>query len=475
MAVLYGGDAGRSPGDLQLAMMFLYANDYLSGWRREDSRPLTDLERMVAELCRVARFNKHPDPLRELVRAEAVFRQSPQSGPLSERKTMAELEQMAFFGRSFHEYFETMVVPLAFISRQWGTQDCQGRYIGPVIEPATWMRDTKLPANTAQPMLEALALTRDKAKVEIKKSLRKDGLPHAPSLFVRTPFLQAEDGRLIATSPWMVREHLKGGLWGRLMNAAKAKLGSADLWTRAFGQMFELACRELSLEASKLEEFGSRLLLSKGVGSFDELEDIVLLDSGGVALLSAKSRLVRESIARQAESRSELLDWYDEFLFAEKTKNYKPGAIKLLESKIRLIREGKVAAVPRNAEVFPVLVTFDDLCENPALHEWIAQRCKTTEVLQGIGVHPLTLATLEDLESLLALTSRGFMITELLKEKVSGKNRADSLRDVLVRHSPALAEHRLPFLAERFECLADATGKLLFESATSSASTANPG
>ena len=120
-----------------------------------------------------------------------------------------------------------------------------------------------------------------------------------------------------------------------------------------------------------------------------------------------------------------------------------------------------MGAIPATAKVFPVLVTFDDLCENPALNQWVDLRCKKLGVLQGADVAPPLMITLDGLESLLALVSNGYSLRQLMATKAS-VDRHVSLTGFVVKYSPDGKELRLPALATRFDALTTQTMKTLF-------------
>jgi len=438
------------------------ANDYLGDWKCPDARMLSEIEKLMASLCHVTRFNKRPDAIREIVRAHLVFGQAPETGALSNPELRATIEQKAFFGSDFEGYYRAFVLPLYFLSVSWGLRQADGAFAGPLVDSQSWLKATALPPGPPQSAFNALTIDRTTAQAKLRSSLREDGLPHSPALFIASPFVRMSDGSVVAASPWMVREHLRGGLWMRMKTAVEKELGDAEEWSRAFGQMFELTCRDLAKQAASAPSFAGKLLLSTSIGGSDELEDVVILEDDGIVLISAKSRLVRQSVAREADSRSKLIDWYEDFLFEERKGNRRAGALRLLDSKVRAIRNGDFESVPANAKICPILVTFDDLCETPALNRWVAQRSLEHDILQEGGVVSPLLTTLEGLESLLAMASNGLSMTSLLAAKANTNGRFVSLSHFLAEHNPDGTKMRLPALAQHFKQLTDETEKLLF-------------
>ncbi|WP_152621943.1 hypothetical protein, partial [Archangium violaceum] len=273
MAILEGRPDGPAPSDLHMAFMLLAANDHLSFWRDADKPPLPNLELVTAELCHVARFNRYPDPLRRMVRTAMIFERQPPQGLFADAKNWEMLQQRAF-GCSFTDYFDTFVVPLFMASQQWGASTKSGAYEGPMLNPEQWLSKTNLPHDWATGFLQELSITREEARKQLKASLRNNGLPHAPVIFIRKPFLKTDSGHLIAASPWAVQEQLRGGLWMRFMRASEKFSKKQETWTSTFGHLFEMACREVAQEGSKEHGFSEQVELSKAPGSADELEDV---------------------------------------------------------------------------------------------------------------------------------------------------------------------------------------------------------
>lgn len=455
LAIVEGADGGPEPSDLQLAWLLLAANDHLSGWLDPDSRPLSLLESTVAELCHVSRYNHYPDPLRRLANASIIFGRRPPHGPYSDEAGWAELQQEAF-GMPFSDYFETLVLPLVFSSESWGRRGKTGIPL-PVVQFDTWLAESRIDTGVSAAFLRSLSLDREQMRAELKKRLRSDGLPHAPTAFVRAPFVYIGNGSAIASSPWMIREHLRGGLWIKLLNASK-KLKGAQAWPRGFGLTFELTCRDLAKEARATVGFVGELDLSTAPGCADEIEDVVVRDGADAALFSAKARLMEEPVARQAISRTRVIDWYTNFFFAEATtkngQKFQAGALRLLDTKIALVS-------PSATTIFPVLLTYDHLGENGALYAWIDERCKELRLLQQPGVQPLTIMTFDEYEALLSLATRGRTVMEMLSLKVTAEWRNARMTSFL--HELGRGEVlRLPSLETRFRDVTEATHIRLF-------------
>jgi hypothetical protein len=437
--------------------MLLAANDYLSNWSEPDRQDLTDDEKLTAEFVHVARFNTYPDPLRDLVRTNLLYSRAPPQGPLSAAPVWSQVQAQAF-GNSFDGFFTTFIMPLQFEIQRWGIEGGQG-YVVPVIEPASWYANTAVDPAVGKAFIDALTITREAARTELL-ARTVDGVPHAPTIFIRKPFVQVDEDRVVAASPWAVREQLKGGIYtafSRIVNAGYDK----EVWPSAFGHLFELYCRDVAQLARKSVAFTGELVLSEAPGSPDEIEDVVIVERTGCVLGSAKSKLVREDVARQARSRTALLDWYDEFFFAKKKGRYQPGALRLLDRKIGDVRAGKHKQIPADTVIAPLLVTFDDLADNPMLARWIAKRCREEGLLAQPNVFPAVLAPVDEFEVLMGLAAKGASIIDLLTRFTREREAHANLNNFLhaVRGGDRV---RLPELEARFQAITEDTKRRLF-------------
>jgi hypothetical protein len=459
MAILYGSEEGPDPSPEHVALMLLWGNDYLSNWSEADARDISQEETLAAEFVHVGRFNTYPDPLRDLVRVSAIYSRQPPQGPLSEKAEWSRVQANAF-GSDFQDFFSVFLLPLLFETQRWGTES-NGQWIAPVIEPARWYANTKVSEPVGKEFIAARTTTRQEARAEIGARML-NGVPHAPTVFIRKPFLQLDADRVIAVTPWVVREQLKGGAYtafSRVVNAAHDK----EVWPSAFGHLFELYCRAVAQMAATSASFKGRLILSAAPGSPDEIEDVVLVEPAGCLLGSVKSRLVKEDVARQARSRTALLDWYDSFLFAQPKGRYQAGALRLLDRTITEIRAGKIGAIEATTTIAPVLITFDDMADNPMLSIWIAKRCRQEGLFQQANVVSPALAPVDEFEVLMTLAAAGDSVIALLDAFARNRASHSNLNNFL--HAARGGERsRLPALEEEFERLAERAKRSLFKS-----------
>jgi hypothetical protein len=205
---------------------------------------------------------------------------------------------------------------------------------------------------------------------------------------------------------------------------------------KAFGQMLEVWCASYAQRAEQASKRRSyRVLVPTQPGAADEIEDVVSLEGNHVVMYSVKARLVREDVARHALSRTTLLDWYERYFFAAKSLNYDGGVAAQLDTKINRLRAGDFEPrVARDVFVYPVLVTFDNLCGSKQLYEWLVERCRDHRLLQQVNVGPLTLATVADYERLVGAPVHGKSPAEILSDRSSPRYRNERLEVVLAAH-----------------------------------------
>jgi len=391
LVLLYGADSGDAPSEAELAFWLLAASDHLEAWNEADARELNDTEMLAAEMVKSFRFNRSSvDGVRLMSRARGIFNTPPAEGSFATPEAWANLQKSAF-GDDFTHYFESFAIPLIMLSHSWG-KHADLKHAIPVLVPAHLRNHFGTEGDYFVRHLADLTCTRDEARAEILKRMRPDGLlPHAPTALLRRPFVDLQNGgEIVAVSPWYVRAIGRTGIWAKYLAGAKAQLGDkrgGDEWSIAFGQMLEDWCRRYAKRAEAAARRPFTVELPTHPGAADEIEDVVGVEDAGVTMFSVKGRLVREDVARHAISRSKLLDWYEQFFFKEKTAKYRVGVVAQLSARIDMVRAGKFEPrVRRDARIFPVLVTYDNLCDNVMLSAWLNDRCKAHGLLQQTDV-----------------------------------------------------------------------------------------
>jgi len=420
LVILEGAEDGLVPPDHEISLWMAGANDHLSGWSSDGGRPYSEAERLMAEMSRIARFNNSPDVLRELVRTYLIFGTAPPLGELAKEGAWDYLRQKAFARLGFDEFFQAVLGPLYMLSSlQWGVVDSS--YPVPIINLRDFFSKTSMPAHEAIALLRSMTGTRTSLRDQIGKRLR-DGLPHAPTALLHTPFVEVEPDVLIGSSPGAVRSQLHTGLWWRYLSACREldSKNGAERWFSSFGYMVEYWCRRVAREVQKCHP-SARILISESAGSPDEIEDVVVVEGDAAVLFSVKGRLMEARAAREAVSPDLTVDWLESFFFVNKGVDHRGGAVRQLNARIDKLRAGEFEklGLSRASRVYPVIVTYDNLCALDLHYQWLDQKCQDYQLLQQEGVGPLALARLEEFEDLMALLGQGTSIVDLLRKRES--------------------------------------------------------
>jgi hypothetical protein len=292
--------------------------------------------------------------------------------------------------------------------------------------------------------------------------LRADGLPLGPSPFWRSPFVELGPGQFVCVSPGVLREQVRNAMWGRLMAASKDG-GGQSRWLSTFGYRFEYWCRQAAKKVGEGKRLGKQLRLSERASTADEIEDIVLLEKGKVALFSAKGRMMREDLLKGATSVAKTIAWLNGFLFGVASGDQRAGALRLLDAKIRRIRNGEYAGmgIAANVEIYPLLLTFDEVgLDTPPGYRWLSKRLLDENLL--VGTHPLTVLSAESYEHFLALCMRRNAF-EVLTYKTNEQWRECRFDELFFQLSSKRGpQGRLPGATEEFDDLAQRVVRRLF-------------
>jgi hypothetical protein len=414
MALLYGSVGGQAPGDSALAHLLLAANDYCTDWRAPDDPSLTRRESNLVNLARASIHDDSSMGVRRLVRSRLLFDAAPPVPEWSDLQAWHAFQTEAF-GMPFDEYVECLAGPLAFFVAGLMSDPEDAEHPYPIVEPSLWFTAR----SDSKAFAAGLGITRDEAQREIQTT--NEGLPIGPSLFYRRPLVEILPDKLVAASPWVLREVLNSGIWARHMAAAKrlhgANLG-AQRWSAAFGYLVEGWCQKVAKWAEKAPGFKGSVL-TPAVPGTEDVEDVVIVNRMTVALFSVKARLLREDLLKGALSDRAVLDWYNGFLFEKKAGAFRAGAVCQLQGKIEKIRAGHFSPhIHPDALILPVVVTFDDYgADNPSMTKWIAHRCREEGLLQQRRVRPLTMMDVDLFERLLGVSTHGHAVTDILKKK----------------------------------------------------------
>jgi hypothetical protein len=465
LVILYAGSEGRTATGTELTFWALVLNDHLDQPEPKDSR-LSGEEVLVADIIRISRFNWSHDRAALFARMQQIFKLQPHRGPWKAPEQWDEFKRSAF-DMSADEFLETCLGPLAFLSVIWGGKGTNGTIPGPIVGPSKWLEGTGRHGSAlAKSFLQSLTTDREQLQGLLEKM--PSGLPQLPSAFYLKPLVRLDEDRLVALSPLLLLEQLRVGLWGRLRAAAGKKgagVSSQD-WTSTFGDLFEMWCGQVATIAAGSPKFSGKLVPQLVPGDAGQFEDVIVEGDGCVILFSVKATLVREDVAKVGASRSEVIQWYDRFLFAEENKKSREhkaaGAIRLLQEKVSKIRAG-TSPFPADAEIIPVLVTFDEFAPHPNVCKWILRLCRERNMLQGEGIRSITLASTDEFESLMSLASHGSPLVDLLRKKTSDvETRLMKLDSFLYREAGGSGSLlRMKFLADEFNSFTDRMRKAM--------------
>lgn len=471
LCILEGAEEGSEPPDGLLAFYSLAANDHVHSWKhKEDESRFSRQEYLVAELALSTRFNRTNDPLRDFIRMYLILQERPKKSMLMQRWNDVQIEA---FGIPFDEYFQVAIGPAILMVAAWGAIKENGLRQSPVVKPQDWLSKTRLSQEEivhALKFLRRLTSTRSEAITELSSSRRDDLLPHAPTLFYRKPFVEIEDGVIVGATPEAARQQVNIGIWASFLKATQ-EIFKKDtlLWFRTFGQMLELWARRVAEEAEKGDSFRGRLLLSKDVGSHDEIEDIIIREGRHIALFSVKASLIRETSIKRAIARSEALGWYEDFFFEQKRdssgpiqKDTRGGAFRLLNAHIDRIRNGEFKDIPANLKIFPVVVTFDDLGDNEEFYRWVRQRCKEEHLLRQHRVVSPSIINIAEFEMLMNLAYHGVSVFTVLAQRDDARTWGLQSKELLLNHYRDLPDSRLPFLSQQFQQISQRIHDRLF-------------
>ena len=444
LVLMEGGDSDSEPLAPEISLWLACSGAFLGSWQVAEDEASSEEDTLVAELSTAFRFNNKADPVRTLVRSARLFAEQPAHGELSAKETWESLRAKAF-GGSYDEFFDSVLGTLFMLSQMWGDEN--SKWPEPEIDLASFLKETKVDPMHFQNLMQILSADRDTLREEIRQRTI-DGLPHAPTALLYHPFVKLGPNRFVAASPWAVLHQVRFAPWAQLMYAAKSASPkrSPDSWFRAFGNQLEGWCRRLAAEAQRSPICRGKFHMPKAPGGADEVEDVVLKEGRAVVLFSVKSRVMDAKAARESFSVSRTMDWYKKYFFEKKGDDYRGGAIRQIDMRIRMIQEGKFEAqgISRRARILPVIVTYDSLGESDALYKWLEDQCVTERLLQGPMIGPVTLARIDEFEDLMARIADGKSVVELLRRR-EHVDRYRRLEQIIHEHDLPRKRRRLPF------------------------------
>lgn len=445
MMILHGGsdEVCREPRIDELAVMGLMANDYLS--RVAPTPTLDTLHVLFADSCHYAIFNQSAE--RNLfVRLVHLFGAA--QPRLRNRRAWDQIAWPDFtrraLGASFAEHYYELILPLLLWSMAvWGHETEDGRLHPPIFEIAEWASEARMSRVALEGFLRTAHVDRDEARRRLAPFLNADGLPRANSLFFETPFIRTRGERFAAASPGAYWQYLRRSLWEKYHAAAQDVFGGGGgaIWRRTFGDFFEDWIRYVAglADAAPSRHRGTRIIMTKEPSKHDEIEDVLLVSGDKVALISVKTAMIRSELPREGFDPLGIVRRWEKFLF-QRGIGRAGGALRQLDAKFRNLRKGQYEPLlSRRLTVYPVLVMYEDLGDNPAAARWIARGCQNQALLRGAGVKPVVPATVDDFELLMAVIAGGGDAFDVLDE--TNDHNDPRLRSAVYRYC---LRHQLP-------------------------------
>jgi len=120
------------------------------------------------------------------------------------------------------------------------------------------------------------------------------------------------------------------------------------------------------------------------------------------------------------------VDWFEDFFFKTKGGGHRGGAVRQLSARIDALRAGAFEkfGLARTARVYPVIVTYDNLCAVDLHYQWLDGRCRAHGLLCQEEVGPMVLARLAEFEDLMALLwQKGSLVSLLRRRETDGRDR----------------------------------------------------
>ena len=442
LALTEGSPAGFDPSDMDIVHLSLALNDYAADWMKSRDR-LSVEEQMLADLTHVNRFNRRPNPVKGILRSYFIMNSwVPRTPGLRTKAEWLDF-QRSVFGRPYSEHVERFLGPLALQAGVWKTSTgLAANGDPPVIEKRSWGSMMKEQTVEAEEFLNSLTVSAADAKNELLKSPSADGVVRFPKLFYRTPFVELEPGYIVGASPWLLEHQLSFGFWGQCLAGMKKLAPGSDklAWFTTFGELFERYCRWLARRSSASQSFlsGKHRFLSSRMGGKDEVEDLVLVGKGEAALFSVKASMMIENDARAASSSEDLLRWIERFFFTEPREDHRGGAFRLLDAKVKAIRDGKhEPKIDRGAMIFPVILTYDRIGDGYFLTRWLSARLRDKNLLQQSCVEKPLVMDIDSFETLMGIAAQGEDVFRILKLCANSTIAGALFQRVVRQHVPA--------------------------------------
>jgi hypothetical protein len=433
---------GRDPNVFELALLALMVNDHLD---RGYVDMATEHGAFASSISLALRFNHSRDHLRTIARAASILTDAlPANSELARTPaTWLAIQERAFGSLGVLGFLQLFAQPLVmFADTQWGPKSV------PSLNLSRWYRNAPELLPTVEAWIEPMTTTRE----EIRASGTGDPIPNVSPLLLKKPFVRFEDDHW-AASPSAVMRQLQTGVRVRLLRAA-AELGRREqkMWEHALGLMIEAWCQQVARWAASSDQCRGVVHVPNEAGA-EDIDDVVVVDNEVAIVFSVKSTLMREHQGFNISAKTGIVEWYEEFLFAEKRGSLREGAARLLNKKVEAIRSGRTS-LPRNVKIIPVIVMYDEPLEHVGVIDWWTRRC-SEEKLFGASM-PLMVITIDMFEALMSLLARGRDLGDMLTSRQSQRWRRQRLDVFLAETIPDWRQVRLPAIQDRFDAIAAA-------------------
>lgn len=461
MALLYGSQDKDLPPIETMILLALAASDHLAPL--DGQARMRTMEWFTAFIFQEARFNHRRDPIADFVRPIMILGSPPPRGILADPAEWEALQSVAF-GMPLQDYYRQLAAPLFLFSFHWAYAEPGPKKQAPVINPELFFSATTTQPDLATKFFEGVSQSAEEARTALLESVR-NGKPTSFAPLLRRPFVRFSRERLVAVSPWAVREHLRLGLWDRFRQASKGQR-DGTVWMSAFGDMFEAWCQGVARRVEQSLPAGQRFLIPTTSGAPDEIEDLVLLDEDTAVLFSMKGKVLPEGPARTATRAEDILAWLDGYFFCSRSGKHRKGVLRLLDDKVRQIRAGRHAdRIPAHVKVIPVIVTYDLIPDGAATYDWLRRRCHLHGLFQSDDVAPVTLMSGSDFEHTMGLVAQGVNVLDVLRLRLSPRFQ-DCRWSVLLHDRAPEGEIRRPaWLDDEFERLGNEIHRTVFANA----------
>ncbi len=230
--------------------------------------------------------------------------------------------------------------------------------------------------------------------------------------FMTKPLLRFPDGSLCLTSPRALQSYMTDGIYYRFLDIA-AKEGKRDDYTGFVGWLVERYVVEVFSESFGLRDIGDGRVSGDQEYGGKKTSDVAVDYGEDLVLVEVVS--TRLPLGVRAEADEGDLNKYLRRTIDDKLKQVDRVITDLNEERAQ-IPDVDITTVKR---IWPVLVTQGDLLPAGPLLAYVDEA--TEGLFEQVGVQPLTMLGLADLEMLMGMIATGESLIDVLREKATGE------------------------------------------------------